>query len=127
MLQVDYSYYTDTFLGDVLPESEFQKFIKRAEPYVSLRTFGRADDVVTTDICAGKLKDCLCSVAEIIKGYTANDGTERGAVVSESVGGSWSRSYGSSSDDLGKTLDGIVSSKIYVMLANTGLLFGGVD
>lgn len=124
MVSVDYDYYTTSYYGDLISEDEFPKFIKRAEPYVSARTFGSADEVEDTDTLANKVKDCLCGVAELLKSYTDDDGIAHGAVKSESVGGSWSRNYGGTSDG-NESIEDIINNKIYIMLSNTGLLYAG--
>lgn len=125
MVEVTYSYYKDEYFGDMIQESEFKKLIKRAEPYVSARTFGKADEVTDTSDTSLviKVKDALCAVAEIIKAHTSDDGVEHGEVVSESVGGSWSRSFANSTDKSG--MIDIITNKLYILLSNTGLLYGG--
>ena len=45
MVSVNFEYYTDEYFGDLIPESDFNKLIKHAIPYVSARTFGQADNV----------------------------------------------------------------------------------
>ena len=126
MISVDYTYYKNSYLGDVLTEAEFPKFVKRSEPYISARTFGQADVLDESSPYADKLKDCICSVAEVLKSNTSDDGAEHGLIASENVGGSWSRTYQAGSSDEEKTVSGMINSKIYLMLANTGLLYGGV-
>lgn len=124
MIQTTYTYYKDEYLGNLVKESEFPRLIKRAEVYVSARTFGNADGITDDSPYANKLRDCLCSVAETIKSHTEDDGTQHGEITSESVGGSWSRSYKASSNNDG-TLDDIIYKQIYLNLSNTGMLYGG--
>ena len=125
MIGVTYDYYKNEYYGEMLNEHEFNKYIKRAEPYVSSRTFGKADLVTdaTDEVVANKVRDSICAVAEILKSHTGDDGIEHGAVSSENVGGSWSRSYVVNKESSGIT--GIINDKIYTLLANTGLLYGG--
>lgn len=128
MVSVSFEYYTDEYFGDLIPESDFNKLIKRAIPYVSARTFGQADEVSDDDELADKVRDALCSVAEVLKSYVSDDGVVHGSIVSEDVGGSWKRSYASmGSDSSSKSLDDIISNKVTLILANTGLLYAGVD
>ena len=127
MVKVEYSYYKDEYLGDLIQENEFNKLIKRAEPYVSTRTFGKASQVTEDmdETLVNKVKDALCAVAEIIKAYTGDDGTEHGRVSSESVGGSWSRSFAIEKDS--NDLINIIGDKLCLYLYDTGLLYAGGD
>ena len=124
MIQTTYTYYKDEYLGNLVQESEFPRLVKRAEVYVSARTFGNADGITDDSPYADKLRDCLCSVAETIKSHTGDDGTQHGEITSENVGGSWSRSYKASRGNEG-TLDDIIYKQISLNLANTGMLYGG--
>lgn len=124
MVEITYSYYKDEFKGSLVNENEFSRLLETAKIYVSNRTFGSSDSVDETHPYASRIKFTLCSVIELIKVHTSDDGTEHGAVTSESVGGSWSRSFKVDSKR-GNTLDDIVYDKIYSLLSNTGLLYGG--
>lgn len=127
MVNVTYSYYKDEYFGDLIQEEEFKKLIKRAKPYLSVRTFGRVDNIdeSSDENIVNKIKDTYCSVAEILKAHTGDDGIEFGVVTSESVGGSWSRSF--SVDEKAKNIASIINDKICLHLANTGLLYAGDD
>lgn len=125
MISVDYDFYKNNYYGDVLSESEFSKFIKRSEPYVSQITFRRADSIDEDDVNADKIKYSLCAVAELVKSYTNEDGSVHGAIASESVGGSWSISYNNNSDNSNNSLESAIYSKLQLYLAGTGLLYAG--
>lgn len=124
MVEITYSYYKDEFKGSLVNEDEFSKLLETAKIYVSNRTFGNSDDIDETNPYASRIKFTICTVVDLIKVHTSDDGTEHGAVASESVGGSWSRSFKVDSKR-GNTLDDIIYDKIYSMLSNTGLLYGG--
>ena len=124
MVEVTYSYYKDVYNGSLVDENEFSRLLETAKIYVSNRTFGNSDSIDEGNPYAGRLKFTLCSVVDLIKAHTSDDGTEHGAVSSESVGGSWSRSFKVDSKS-GNTLDDIVYDKIYSLLSSTGLLYGG--
>ena len=125
MVDISYSYYTDEYKGSSVNENEFPRLLETAKIYVSNRTFGNADYIDEGNQYADRVKFTLCSVMDIIKSKTSSDGSEHGAITSESVGGSWSRSYKVSDKDSNSTLDDLVYDKIYTLLSNTGLLYGG--
>ena len=111
MVKITYSYYKDEFKGSLVEENEFSRLLEIAEIYVLNRTFGNADFITEDNIYADRIKFTLCSVVELIKVHTSDDGTEHGAVASESVGGSWSRSY-KVENNSNNTLDDITFSFI---------------
>lgn len=124
MVEITYSYYTDEFNGSLINENEFSKLLETAKIYVSNRTFGHSDSIDETHPYADRIKYTVCSVIDLVKVHTSDDGSEHGAITSESVGGSWSRSFNVGNKS-GNTLDDIVYDKIYSLLSNTGLLYGG--
>ena len=108
-MALDYSYYTDTFLGDIIPSSSsFSKYVKRATVFLESRL---AMGVVVDET----MFDCLCELAEYeYIDENIND------LSSEKVG-DWSRTY----DRQGKrkkTRDGIIT----MYLGKTGLIFRGI-
>lgn len=125
MVKVDYVYYKDEFSGDLISENEFDSLIKKAEPYVSMMTFGNADGVDDSSEYSSNVMNALCSVAETIKSYTDDSGVEHGAISSESVGGVWSRSYSVDKDSSSKSMESAIKFKLYMYLSNTGLLYAG--
>lgn len=125
MVEITYSYYTDEYKGSSVNENEFSKLLETAKIYVSNRTFGRADAITEDDDYANRIKFTVCNVVDLIKVHTDDSGIEHGVVASESVGGSWSRTY-KVSDKQSTSLEGVIYDKIYQLLSNTGLLYGGV-
>ena len=124
MVKITYSYYKDEFKGSLVEENEFSRLLEIAEIYVLNRTFGNADFITEDNIYASRIKFTLCSVVDLIKAHTSDDGTEHGAVTSESVGGSWSRSF-KVADKGSSSLEEIIYNKIYSLLYGTGLMYGG--
>ena len=124
MVEVTYSYYKDEFKGSLVEENEFSRLLETAKIYVLNRTFGNADFITEDNIYADRIKFTLCSVMDLIKTHTSDDGTEHGEVASESVGGSWSRSY-KVANNSNNTLEDIIYDKIYFLLSCTGLMYGG--
>lgn len=124
MVDIAYEYYKDNFRGILVSEDEFSKLLETAKIYVSNRTFGNVDYIDDTSQYADRVKFTLCSVMDLVKAHTGDDGVEHGAVTSESIGGSWSRSF-KVSDKRGTTLEDIVYDKICTLLGGTGLLYGG--
>lgn len=126
MVEVTYLYYKDEFGGSIADEKEFSRLLENAKIYVSNITFGRSDSIDDDNIYAGRIKFTLCTIIDLIKAHTSDDGTEHGAITSESVGGIWSRSF-KVSDKSGSSLEDVIYSKIYSLLSNTGLMYGGVN
>ena len=121
MAYADYSYYTTTFYGDLIPEDSFDKYITRASDYVDRLTMGRAasytaDEAVKKAACAVAEQYCLIDRARI---SIAN-----GEIASESVG-SHSVSY-RSSVETAASLEASLYDIAAGYLANTGLLYRGV-
>lgn len=84
---VDYSFYTVTYLGNAISDSEFPRLALRASEYLDRITGG-----VAADYAAGELlKKAACAVAEV---WQENE--QGGEVVSQSVG-SWSKNFAQSS------------------------------
>lgn len=118
MPYVDYNFYFNNWLGNTIPDDEFEKYIKRAQHEVEYYTFGRIDDNVTD-----KVKNAICAVADILYDvYSASDNIPRG-IKSESV------------DDVSITYDTTapnqnqITKQIYAAikreLFGTGLLYRG--
>lgn len=82
----DYSFYTGTYLGNQIAESEFPRLALRASEYLDRITGGQAANFASKEL----LQKAVCAVAEA---WQSNE--EGGEVVSQSVG-SWSKSFASS-------------------------------
>lgn len=118
MVSVDYTYYTTTYLGNSVSSAEFSKLLSEANLEVDRSTFYRAglvtnDDTNTALVLA--IKNCLCSVVDVISSYNVNGDK---IVSSESVG-SWSVSYDTKL--LQASLSKKVASKVDLYLERYGL------
>lgn len=81
MLYADYTYYTDTYKGKVIPMGDYDRLALKASAYLDKLTRGGIKE--TTE----PVKMAACAVAEA---WHINE--QGGDVASQSVG-SWSRSY----------------------------------
>lgn len=116
MAYVDYEYYSETFLGDVIAQADFPKFAKRASDFIDEITFGRAA-VETNEDIIGKIKDATCAVAE----FLSQQPKDFGIVESEKVG-DVSMTYRVASAV--KKLQHAIAAQY---LAGTGIMYGGLD
>lgn len=117
MTDVDYSYYTGTFLGNSIPETAFPRLMRDAQTYISRYTFGRADRPQPDDVTA-KINNACCAVAELLQ----QEELSGGQIASEAVG-KWSRTYVTN----GKTLNQRVRDIVRRYLSGTGLTYRGVN
>lgn len=76
----NYTFYTETYYGNQIPEADFPRLISRASAYLT----GLCSNV---DIPEENHKKAICAVAEA---WQTNE--QGGDVISQSVG-SWSKSY----------------------------------
>ena len=76
---VDYTYYTQEFHGNAIPEADFPRLSARAEAYLT--------GVLGADDAAEGFDPAICAVAE------AWQENERGGEVQSQTVGSWSRTY----------------------------------
>ena len=112
MTAPDYVFYTDTYLGSTIPQTDFGTFALRGA------------EILTADICKTFVFDekilidaqkCVCAIAEIL--YT--ESISGGALKRESVG-SWSRNYFE-----GASLRRKIRNAEEVYLGLSGLLYRG--
>lgn len=93
----DFTFYTDSFFGDVLTEKNANKWLSLASDELDTFTFGRLSFAFpTVELHAEKVKKAVCAIAEALynvdlqrKAATAQlsaDGSYRGAVASISSG-----------------------------------------
>lgn len=95
MAYVNYDFYLNVYLGNVIAQEDFPRLAERASEYVCGVTKGLAEKVQGRDLEA--VQKAVCAVAEVILDeniMTASAFSGEQAVSSESVG-SWSRSYAS--------------------------------
>ena len=126
-MTVDYTYYTDSYFGSLIPELEFAKYQKRAFEQVEYITLGNVNGAKGLKHI-DRVKDTVCEVAEL---YYAHDQLalkhdDKVGVSSESVK-SHSVTYDSKVvetqlQSLDKKLNKVIARKLFI----TGLLFGGL-
>lgn len=67
MAYADYSFYTNKYYGDAIPEVDFLKFSERASDWLDVATFDRISDGLPTDEkAAAKVKKAICASAELL-------------------------------------------------------------
>ena len=97
MAYTDYSFYTETYHGDVLTADNAGKWLDRASDEIDHITFLRlADAFPTVEAHAIRVKKAVCAVADAlfqvdeqrkaVSAQAQEDGTYRGAITSVSSG-----------------------------------------
>ena len=120
MSYADFTYYEDTYLGNVIAEADFPRLALRASAQIDRLTFGRAATDTDNETA---IKNAMCAVAEEIYAIENSDNSEY--VTSESQG-QYSVSYDPSSVE-GRTDTERYSDAAKLYLENTGLMFGGFN
>lgn len=110
MAYADYEFYTKSFFGNVVPESDFIRLAERASDFLDTLTFDRlTGGLPTPEKYQKRIKKAVCAVAEIYyqldlaqkqalaaasgaSAVTDANGTTTGIITSKSSG-SESRSY----------------------------------
>lgn len=95
MFTIDYSFYTDTYGGTLIQESDFGRLSDRAigitNGYVLIDLYENYEIPEQLDVVLHK---AVCAVAELISTYMKNGSAVINPLVSqESVAGVWSKSY----------------------------------
>ena len=96
MAYADYQFYTTTYYGDTVPESDFPKYAERASDRIDAITFDRlVNGLPEEERAVTKVKKAVCAVAEALyqidqikKASMESVGTvtrEDGTVVSKAV------------------------------------------
>ena len=67
MAYADYEFYTTSYFGSVVPETDFPRLAERASDFVDTMTFDRLVDGLPTDKRSRKrIKKAVCSLAELM-------------------------------------------------------------
>ncbi len=117
----DYSYYLNEYLCGmtaVLNEHTFAFYQRKAQQRIKQYTHGNIDESAVPDC----VKLCCCELAEYL--FKAEKSRPQTGVASESVG-DMSVSY--KQEDFSRLIARDVRNIIYTNLADTGLLFGGIE
>lgn len=65
MAYADYEFYTTSYFGSVVPESDFPRLAERASDFVDTMTFDRlVDGLPTNEHSQKRIKKAVCSLAE---------------------------------------------------------------
>lgn len=67
MAYADYEFYTTSYFGNVVPETDFPRLAERAGDFVDLMTYDRlVDGLPTNEHSQKRIKKAVCSLAEIL-------------------------------------------------------------
>ena len=67
MAYVDYEFYTTSYFGSVVPETNFPRLAERASDFVDTMTFDRlVDGLPTNERSQKRIKKTVCSLAELM-------------------------------------------------------------
>lgn len=115
-MKVEYSFYTDTYGGNRIPQDDWQRVSWKAEQRLNSYTFGRCSGDWEGESWCSQVKCAVCEMAEILYADEKRNGK-----ISENTDG-YSVSY-----DTGKSLASILYDVVRVYLGDTGLLYAGVE
>lgn len=119
MAYVDYDYYSGTYLGTAIAETDFPRLAQDASAEIDRMTFGRAAPIVTAnedDDTIALIQMATCAVAETLQ-EQAQSGAD--GLTSERVG-SYAVTYAAATSHQRER--GLAAARY---LANTGLLYRG--
>lgn len=111
----DYEFYTDTYGGSEITETEFPRLVNQASAYIDLLTFNRAADDEDNTV---SIQMAACSAAETLKKQE-----EGGELQSERVG-NFSVTY-ANTPDKELSIKSKVEQAIRLYLGNTDLMYKG--
>lgn len=67
MAYADYEFYTTSYFGSVVPETDFPRLAERASDFVDIMTFDRlVDGLPTNERSQKRIKKAVCSLAELM-------------------------------------------------------------
>ena len=67
MAYADYDFYTTSYFGSVVPETDFPRLAERASDFVDTMTFDRlVDGLPTNERAQKRIKKAVCSLAELM-------------------------------------------------------------
>ena len=67
MAYADYEFYTTSYFGSVVPETDFPRLAERASEFVDTMTFDRlVDGLPTNDRSQKRIRKAVCSLAELM-------------------------------------------------------------
>lgn len=67
MAYADYEFYTTSYFGSVVPETDFPRLVERASGFVDMMTFDRlVDGLPKNEHSQKRIKKAVCSLAELM-------------------------------------------------------------
>lgn len=67
MAYADYEFYTTSYFGSVVPETDFPRLAERASDFIDTMTFDRlVDGLPTNERSQKRIKKAVCSLAELM-------------------------------------------------------------
>ena len=67
MAYADYEFYTTSYFGSVVPETDFPRLAERASDFVDTMTFDRlVDGLPTNERSQNRVKNAVCSLTELM-------------------------------------------------------------
>ena len=67
MAYADYDFYTTSYFGSVVPETDFPRLAERASDFIDIMTFDRlVDGLPTNERSQKRIKKAVCSLAELM-------------------------------------------------------------
>ena len=91
---VSYSFYTDVYLGNLIPEEEFPRYLKRADARLEELTFGHCFDSGLSAAVQTRVSLAECAIADTLFSFdSASGGFAPAAAVTEEKVGSHSVKY----------------------------------
>lgn len=136
MIYANYDFYANEYFGQIISETDFQRFALRGSQYIDYITQGRAE--AQCELKAVKM--CCCELAEQYRTIEAakelakkslDSSVSDGAELQSETVGSWSRSYRSGGDSAQSAAQAAAEGNkaLYKIalrhLAHTGLLYRG--
>lgn len=83
MAYADYEFYTTSYFGSVVPETDFTRLAERASDFVDTMTFDRlVDGLPTNERSQNRIKKAVCSLAELMYQIELSENNATNAAVS---------------------------------------------
>ena len=93
-MSCDYSFYTDTYLGNLIPGEEFPRYVRRADARLEELTYGRCFDPGLPESVRTRVSLAECAIADTLySNDSASGGFAPSAAVTEEKVGSHSVRY----------------------------------
>ena len=118
----DYSFYTDVYLGNLIPEEEFPRYLKRADARLEELTYGHCFDSGLPAATQTRVSLAECAIADTLySNDSASGGFAPSAAVTEEKVGSHSVKYADAVSTQ-QALADQTRSLAFAYLLTTGLL-----